>query len=200
MSQFIQLSGNSQFLVNKLIKHEADVILVCDPYYEHPGLIRKLIYQEPSILALPKEIANKHSSWSVEKLQHCGLPMITSLENSGAGRLNERILQQITLYSPNRYEVESDAVMVEMLNAGLGWAITRPSTLLASENKDKIRLCPMQQSLEPLPYYLIIRKPNLQHDFEEIAVLCLKQFSEQIRPKCLEFGHWLKPLYMTNQY
>lgn len=197
LSKFVQLSGNSQILVDKLIKREADVILVCDPYYEQPGLIRKLIYQEPSVLALPKDIANRHSSWAVENLQHCGLPMIASLESSGAGRLNERILQQITLFSSNRYEVESDAVMVEMLNAGLGWAITRPSTLLASENKDNIRLCPMQQSLEPLPYYLMIQNPNLQNDFEEIAVLCLKQFNEKILPQCLVFGTWLKPLYKT---
>lgn len=196
VSKFIQLSGSSDVLIEKLINRDVDVVLVCDSFHEKKHLNRHFAYEEPSVLVMPKSIANRHTCWSVEDLKKCGIPLINSVSSTGAGRLNNRILSQITVKASTIYEVDSDAVMIEMLNAGLGWTITRPSTLLSNTHTDgNFIICQLNQPLEPLRFFVISRNNEYEQEAKEISALCSKVFKLEVLPQCLNMSPLLNQLY-----
>ena len=173
ISRFIQFTGSSDVLVKRLLDHEADVILICDSFDEIKGLTRRFVYAEPSVILLPQTLAATRANWTLDELLHCGLPMISISGNSGAGRLNDRFLASQHLQFPSLFEVDSDVVLVEMIKEELGWAISRPSTLLSGiDYEGKIAKLPIFNSEDKLKFYVVNRMNEFENEAEEIATLC----------------------------
>ena len=173
LSKFVQFTGSSDWLIDRLIKREADIVLICDPFDEIKGLSRRYIYEEPSVLLLPKVLVDLKKDWKLRELQHCGLPMISISGNTGGGRLNERVFTEHRLHFASIFEVDSDEVLVEMVKSGLGWALTRPSTLLSGRDfGDKVFLQKIEDSDASLKFYVLNRLNEFEQESEEIAHIC----------------------------
>lgn len=86
--------------------------------------------------------------------------------------------------------------MIEMLNAGLGWTITRPSTLLSNTHPDgNFLICQLNQPLEPLRFFVISRNNEYEPEAKEISALCSKVFKLEVLPQCLSMSPLLNQLY-----
>ena len=101
-------------------------------------LIRKEIFQEPLIVAMPANLrARDRESRSLKSLATCGLPFIRSPINSGSGKSIDNFLDKQGIHLPDRYQIECNLVHLEMIAKGIGWTITYPSSFIKNED-----LCP----------------------------------------------------------
>ena len=192
VSKFIQTTASSDTLIEKLIDRQLDVIFVCEAFEEIENLTRHFVFDEPSILILPKSLAKRKTSWTLEELLFCGLPMIASSATSGGGRLNRRFLSSRSLSFQSLFEVQSDSVMVEMIKDGLGWSLSRPSTMLANtEQAEKISLFPIRQTDNKLKYFVITRQNEWTEEGTAIARLCRQIYDKIIYPKFEEMAPWI---------
>lgn len=130
--------GSSEVLIGRLLKREADIAIVCDACDEIPSLSRQELFEEPSIILMPKNYSTTSTFHSWAELAHCGLPMISAVSNTGGGKLNLRFLASENLILPSICEVESDAVTIHLVANGVGWAVTHPSTLLTDSKSQKV--------------------------------------------------------------
>lgn len=193
VSKFVQVTASSEVLVEKLINRQLDVIFICEAFEEIGGLTRQFIFEEPSVLLLPAELAKQKSRWTLDDLLCCGLPMIASASGSGGARLNERMFSSFDIHFQSQYEVQSDSVLVEMIKMGLGWSITRPLSLTAtSYDEHKLKVLPFDNLNNSLKYYVVCRKDEYKQEAQEIARICRGVYLEVIQKEFLKFAPWLK--------
>ena len=118
--------------------------------------------------------------------------MIASSATSGGGRLNRRFLSSRSLSFQSLFEVQSDSVMVEMIKDGLGWSLSRPSTMLANtEQTEKISLFTIRQTDIRLKYFVITRQNEWTEESKVIARLCRQIYNNIICPKFKEMAPWV---------
>lgn len=183
LSKFSQITANSGILIKKLLSNELDVILVSGSFDEISGLYRRKIFTEPSLIVLPPKFEAIEKEWSWQDLQKLELPLLSSSESSEAKRLNERFLSSSRLHFFSPYQIDSDEIMISLIESGIGWAITRPSTLLASR-KDKLSV-----SLLPLPkgsfdrhLYLMSKENFFIPEVNTIESVCKLVLQSEIKP------------------
>ena len=192
-SRFMQFQGSSETLIEKLLRFETDVVLISDAFEEVPGLARTLVLEEPSVLVLPDgmdPVIGK--TWN--SLRHCGLPMISSTENSGAGRINDRFLSSMRMSFPTKYEAESDAVMIEIIRSGAAWALTRPTTVLsAGGTTEGITVAPMPEPEFSRKLYIVTRGGEFEAESADIHSVCKRTLCEAVLPKLARIAPWTTP-------
>lgn len=192
ISLFTHYMGSSEVLVGRLLRREADIAIVCDAFDEIPSLSRQELFEEPSIILMPKSFSNirKFSSWS--ELSHYGLPLISAVSNTGGGKLNLRFLASENLNFPSICEVESDAVMIKLVANGVGWAVTRPSTLLSDpQTANSIAVFPTPAPSFSLKFWCISRPSEYVDESEEIQKLSKDVFRKEILPQLQKFAPWV---------
>lgn len=90
------------------------------------------------------------------------------------------------------YEIESDSVMIEMIKKGLGWSLSRPSTLLSNyEQKEQISIFPLNKGYNHLNYYVVTRKDEFTNESLEISKICKQTFELVIKPKFENMASWI---------
>ena len=90
------------------------------------------------------------------------------------------------------YEIESDSVMIEMIKEGLGWSLSRPSTLLSNyEQKEQISIFPLNKGYNHLNYYVVTRKDEFTNESLEISKICKQTFELVIKPKFENMASWI---------
>lgn len=90
------------------------------------------------------------------------------------------------------YEIESDSVMIEMIKEGLGWSLSRPSTLLSNyEQKEQISIFPLNKGYNHLNYYVVTRKDEFTNESLEISKICKQTFELVIKPKFENMTSWI---------
>lgn len=193
LSLFAHYMGSSDILISRLLKREADVIIICDAYDEISSLSRTELFEEPSILLFPKSLTKVELPRSWAELAYCGLPLISSASNTGASRLNMRFLDSAHLEFASICEVDSDAVMVKLVADGIGWAITRPSTLLAETHAvGKVQVLPTPEPGFSRKIWCISRVHELETETAEICRICKTVFSQTIFPMLRKVAPWIQ--------
>ena len=90
------------------------------------------------------------------------------------------------------YEIESDSVMIEMIKEGLGWSLSRPSTLLSNyEQKEQISIFALNKGYNHLNYYVVTRKDEFTNESLEISKICKQTFELVIKPKFENMASWI---------
>lgn len=191
ISLFTHYMGSSDVLVGRLLRREADVAIVCDGFDEIPSLSRQELFEEPSIILMPRCFSKirKFHSWS--ELSHYGLPMISAVSNTGGGKLNLRFLASENLNFPSICEVESDSVMINLVANGIGWAVTRPSTLLSNPQiASELAVLPAPEPSFSLKFWCVSRPSEFIEESEIISKLCKDIFHQTVLPRLQEFAPW----------
>lgn len=192
ISLFTHYMGSSEVLIGRLLRREADIAIVCDACDEIPSLSRQELFEEPSIILMPKNDSTMRKFRSWAELAHCGLPMISAVSNTGGGKLNLRFLASENLNLPSICEVESDAVMIHLVANGVGWAVTRPSTLLSdSKIAHRLAVLPTPEPSFSLKFWCISRPSESIEESEIVQMICKNVFRQTVLPQLQKFAPWI---------
>ena len=191
VSFFSQRMGSSDVLIGQLLRKELDIVIICDSYNEIPSLSRLELFEEPSILLMPKDFEGMKPPQSWSELLYCGLPLLSPPSNTGAGRLNLRFLASEHLDLLSVCEVDSDAVMAQLVADGIGWSITRPSTLLADTSVvNQLVVFPTPEPRFSRKIWCISREKELVQETMQVKEICQTVFRQQILPRLKEIAPW----------
>lgn len=82
----------------------------------------------------------------------------------------------------NRCEIDSDEAMMGLIEAGYGWAITRPSTLFAAHHPLS---CIRVKKLPPPGFdrrlFLIAKQDRFGEELSEIATICKSSLENKLK-------------------
>ncbi|MDY3114786.1 MAG: LysR family transcriptional regulator [Sutterella sp.] len=199
-SRVTVLTGISGYLLRLMDEDQIDVIICPDPFSNRNDLERRFIFREPSIIILPKN-SNLPQELTWERLKFCGIPMLKyHTANSGA-KLEQNFFNQMGLHFVHRVEVDINALLLDYVAHGLGWALTRPSTLIQHPDlAEKVDVRAMPLPLATRELYAITRKSQHHDLLERVALAAKKCFETECAPKMLEKAPWIAPyLYVSGE-
>lgn len=190
--RYVELrSGTSDHLYQELLKDRVDCIIATGQLFDAENLERELIYTEPHIVMMPKEIASAHANWTWENLNFCGLPMVRYSSNTGSGEQGERILRHANLNLPKRFSVDDNQVVFALVAAGMGWCLTQPITaLLAKDLLDKVCLIPAPAPCTKRKVYIVWKKETPRIFADELKAICRKALKDKAVPRIIKMIPW----------
>lgn len=148
-------------LTAALRERELDVLITSESLDEVPDMERRLVLQEPFVFAIPREFAATRRQITLPGLCEA-LPFIRYTSRSNIGAVLERYLRRRRVEPPHRLEFDSSSSVMEMVAAGLGWAITTPLCLLQSGvNVESIALRPLDTGSLIRGLHVIARQNEL---------------------------------------
>ena len=158
-SEIVTQIGPSLVLVEKLVRGELDFAFTTAAYDEVHGLYRAKLYEEESLVLMPKSVAAKRNSWTWSQLQLCGIPFLHFAREGGVGRINDAYLCLQNIKTPNRIEVDSTGIMTALIAQGMGWTVGSPLTLIQNmELIDEITAIPIPPPGLQRSLYLVCRE------------------------------------------
>ena len=106
-SRIFAMTGTSQSLIRALQRKDIDFALVSDLFSEKQGLTRLKVFEEQSVLLMPRSVlASQTKDWTWETIRLCGLPYLKYFRDGGAGRLNDTYISLLDMDIPSRIEVQ----------------------------------------------------------------------------------------------
>ncbi len=186
------LTGSSDRLIERLEKHDVDIIVSSDPALKNTDWKRILMIREPSVALFPKGIylgeGRKNLSWN--QLSLCNLPFINSYGKSGRGKLVNNFLITYGIQLVGRIKVDNLAIKLSMVANNSGWTITSPLSLLnyPAFTKD-IDAIPLPAPGMERRIYLIANELFPQDLFEDIAKEVCKLYSASVLPSLKTLCH-----------
>ena len=193
VTQCTALSGTSDHLLHCFKRDELDVFITSDPSLGLEDVRRQFFYGEPSLLAYPASVQFPESNIDWSHLIFCGLPYIGLTTGSGGGKLFDNFLLTHNIPIHQRINVDSTAVLLELINEGMGWAITRPAGIIQHwETIPNVKLAPMPKPLLSRELYLVSKKSFPFDLFRLIVESLVRITREQLAKKTIEFAPWLK--------
>lgn len=194
VSKLTTIIATSNLLVRLLKEGKLDVIICSDPGSDTTDLAITNIFQEGSIVVLPRgmeDIGNKRS-W--KSLALCGIPFLKYHHASGGGKLNETFLHSLGITFVSKLEADSNTTILALVAMGAGWSITRPSTLLQAgeAHKESISVFPMPKPLLKRKVYIVSNvseSVTWRRHFLEMACEILKN---SYLDKLLKISPWLE--------
>ena len=182
-SEIVTQIGPSLVLVEKLVRGELDFAFTTAAYDEVHGLYRAKLYDEESLVLMPKSVAAKRDSWTWSQLQLCGIPFLHFAREGGVGRINDAYLSLQNIKTPNRIEVDSTGIMTALIAQGMGWTVGSPLTLIQNmELIDEITAIPtpppgLQRSL-----YLVCREDKRDETRRKFVSLTREMMQVHVVP------------------
>lgn len=193
VTQCTALSGTSDHLLHCFKRDELDVFITSDPSLGLEDVRRQFFYGEPSLLAYPASVQFPESNIDWPHLRFCGLPCIGLTTGSGGGKLFDNFLLTHNIPIHQRINVDSTAVLLELINEGMGWAITRPAGIIQHwETIPNVKLAPMPKPLLSRELYLVSKKSFPFDLFRLIVESLVRITRERLAKKTIEFASWLK--------
>lgn len=193
VTQCTALSGTSDHLLHCFKRDELDVFITSDPSLGLEDVRRQFFYGEPSLLAYPASVQFPESNIDWSHLRFCGLPCIGLTTGSGGGKLFDNFLLTHNIPIHQRINVDSTAVLLELINEGIGWAITRPAGIIQHwETIPNVKLAPIPKPLLSRELYLVSKKSFPFDLFRLIVESLVRITREQLAKKTIEFAPWLK--------
>lgn len=181
-------------LERALRERELDVLINSEALDDIPDLERRVALSEPFIIAVPASFATARRKLDLPALTEA-LPMIRYTSRSNIGAVTERYLRRRRLEVPHRLEFDSSASVLEMVGAGLGWAITTPLCLAQSGAKlDMLALRPLDQAPLSRSIYVIARQNELPGASDRIRDLVSDLASKLIAQHFRAENRWIAPL------
>lgn len=182
----------SDILIEQLQRKTIDVALVSYDYSEIKGVKRLFLLQEPSVLLLPNDL-DVNKKWTWEDLKLCGYPLITSFSSSGGGRLNSSYFSSLSLDFQHKIAVDFNGVMVELIKNKLGWALSRPSTLLQTRtDTSEISIVPMPEPTLNRRLYVMHREGEFGCEGVKIQKICREILLARVLPKIIKIAPWTR--------
>ena len=187
------LTGISPYLLRLLDEDHLDMIICPDPFLNRNDLSRKFIFLEPSVIVAPKNIdLPQPITW--QRLQYCGLPLVSYHESNAGGKLGQNFFNKMGLNFVNRIRVDINALLLSFVSEGMGWGLTRPTTLVQHPDLSaKVNIFPMPDPVVSREVYLINRKGQHEQFSARVAKIAAQGYVERIVPACLKLTPWIKP-------
>jgi DNA-binding transcriptional LysR family regulator len=155
-------------LASALRDRDLDILITSEALDDTPDLERRLALEEPFVFAVPREFAAARRNITLPLLCDA-LPFIRYTNRSNIGNVIERYVRRRRLDPPHRLEFDSSASVLEMVSAGLGWAITTPLCLMQSAvSPDSIALRPLDGAPLIRGLYVIARQNELPGTAERV--------------------------------
>jgi DNA-binding transcriptional LysR family regulator len=118
-------AGVSPLHEEALRKRNVEIIVSNDPLYELDGVERHLILCEPFIMLAPRAIAHHMRRLALGEIAG-RYPLLRYSARSRQGAQVERHLRRLRINPPRTVEIDNSDMLVAMVAAGCGWAITTP--------------------------------------------------------------------------
>lgn len=184
------LTGVATYLLKLLDEELLDIIVCSDPFSYRNDLTRRFLFREPSIILAPQNLRlPEPPSW--QDLQYCGLPLIHYHKNNSGGKLETKFFARLGIRFLNRIEVDINALLMTFVSQGLGWALTRPSTLTQHPRMaESVRILPMPEPLAARELYVITRQGQFQELACSVTQSAVQGLTDDVIPKILEFAPW----------
>ena len=196
ISQITIITASANVLMQRLMERKVDLIISNDFAPTSTKLFRKLILEEPSVILLPKSFYHGNTddfpqlTWS--DLRYCGLPMIQYWKETGAGKVNDLFIRTIGMQFPERIIVDTNQLLVYLVKENLGWALTRPTTVLENiQWLSSIKVAPCPKPVLSRQVYIIGREAEFTLEAEYLEHLCQAMIQSQILPKLLSVAPWM---------
>ena len=188
------LTGISAYLLKQLDADKLDIIICPEPFLNRNDLSRRALFEEPSVIVAPAG-ADLPPEPSWEQLRFCGLPLIRySSENSGR-RLQEQYFRKLGLHFVARVEADINALLLGFVAEGLGWALTRSTTLAQHpELAAQLRVFPVPPPVASRRVYVISRSDRSGQLPEKVAHSAVRAFREKVVPKFISRAPWTRPM------
>ena len=118
-------------------------------------------------------------------------------QNSG-GKLQEKFFSKLGLNFVYRFEVDINALLLDFVANGAGWALTRPTTLLQHPNLSKqVDVRPMPTPVASREVYVIARKNTHTELACHLARHACEYFRTTIAPEMVKITPWVAPYLYT---
>lgn len=182
------VNTHSQGLLNR----QLDVIVTSDPNDDMDGLVRLALYQEPFLIAVPRDHAAQFAKLD---LAHCvaALPLIRFSARSHFGDTIERYLRRCAVSAPDFVEVDTADVVSAMIASGLGWAITSPLCVIqGAAHMDRIALLPLPGPTLQRTLYVVYREGENEDAADQIFRSSRKALDEHVLPEIYRLMPWIK--------
>lgn len=186
--------GAANTLVEYLNERQLDLIIADDVQLPSKHFYRYEIFEEPSILLLPKALEkSRNRVWTWDRLAKCGYALIGTSERSGEGNINSAFLLANNLHFLERLNVEGNALMMNLVALGLGWVFTRPTTVLRCRELEKdVYVAPMQPPVLSRKIFVIGRESEFVPQALELKRFCEEYLHKKLVPEILSIAPWIK--------
>ena len=199
ISQITMITASANVLMQRLMERKLDLIISNDFAPTSPRLFRKHVINEPSVVLLPKSFpwdqtirggAEHVLTWA--DLRYCGLPMVQYWKETGAGKVNDLFFRTIGAQFPERIVVDTNALLVCLVKENLGWALSRPTTVLENiQWLPQIEVVPCPEPVLSRQVFIIGRESEFTNEAEYLSQLCQSVIHQQIVPEMLTFAPWI---------
>lgn len=127
-------------------------------------------------------------------------PYIGLTTGSGGGKLFDNFLLTHNIPIHQRINVDSTAVLLELINEGMGWAITRPAGIIQHwETIPNVKLAPMPKPLLSRELYLVSKKSFPFDLFRLIVESLVRITRERLAKRQLNLHLGWKGRYLHNR-
>lgn len=131
-SKLLLWAGLANGHAHALINRQVDLIITSDPLEDMDKLVRRPLFTEPFIIVAPQSRKQEFMEADLATMIR-NHPLIRFSARSHFGTMIDRYLRR-TNHAPQPYlEVDTGDVVMAMIAADLGWAITTPLCLLQSQ-------------------------------------------------------------------
>ena len=187
------LTGISSYLLHLLDRDKIDVAVCPDPFDNRNDLDRFFVFQEPSVIILPKG-TNLPDKLTWDRLHFSGLPLVQYNDENSGGKLQQKLFNKLGINFVSRVEVDINALLLDFVAHGAGWALTRPSTLLQHpELAKQVDARPMPEPIASREMYVIAKKGRFSELASRIALESGRYFKASIVPEMLNVAPWVSP-------
>ncbi len=187
------LTGISTYLLNLLDQDQLDVILCPDPFSNRNDLDRFFIFREPSVIILPKNTGlPENLTW--KRLQFSGLPILQYCGSNSGGKLQQKFFNAMGLSFVHRVEVDINALLLDYVAHGVGWSLTRPTTLIQHPDlAQRVDVRPMPAPVASREVYAIAKKGRQSQLAARAARLASDLFKDKIAAQMVALTPWIAP-------
>lgn len=187
------LTGISTYLLRLLDHDQVDAIVCPDPFSNRNDLDRFFVFREPSIIILPKDtLLPQDLTW--ERLQFSGLPILQYSSDNSGGKLQQKFFNEMGLNFVHRVEVDINALILDYVAHGVGWCLTRPTTLLQHPAlAAHVEVRAMPAPIASREVYVISRKGPHSQLAARMAAVASDLFRNEIAPAMVKITPWVAP-------
>ncbi|MDO5532382.1 LysR family transcriptional regulator [Sutterella sp.] len=192
LSQILLITASANVLMQRLIERKLDVIISNDISMESQQIYRTKLMEEPSILVLPRALAATKPVWTWEDLRFCGLPLISYWNESGAGKLNDLFLRSNGFNFPEHLVVDTNSLMLKLVAEGMGWAFTRPTSILQNITMlPELGVVEMQKPVLTREVFIMGRRGEFISEAEVIRDISSDFIRSCTIPEIEKFAPWV---------
>lgn len=194
LSHLSILTASADVLSKMLLERRLDLIVTNDHDADAFARLRRIrILSEPTVVLMPRdapiELTEGVPTW--EELRLCGLPLIRYWKDSGAGRVNELFLRTQGIRFTDTLEVYSNALLVELVAQGFGWALIRPSTMLESAHSAaRVKVLASPAPVLDREVYIEGREDYFTREADLLRAVCEETLAEEIAPRLKAIAPW----------